>query len=45
MSPYERLQNFVQYKHRTQMRKYSGVPYYVHLKNVGLIANEIDYAI
>ena len=45
MSPYDRLQNFVQYKHRNQMRKYTGVPYYFHLNNVSTIASECSYSL
>ena len=45
MSPYERLENFVRYKHRNQMRKYSGVPYYIHLKNVSLISSKCSYSL
>ena len=36
----ERLKEFVKYKHYGQKRKYTDEPYYVHLENVGLIANE-----
>lgn len=45
MSPYERLENFVQYKHRNQKRKYTGSPYYVHLRKVASIASEYRYSV